>query len=179
MEFLYLTGTLFPSLSSDSIIRGGIKTNVKIFWWLRDRETLFRVFCKCFIFSFFFSRHRYAYIDMYLTIVSAVKYLKTILPVSDRRLASTGWKERNWNAMECFPRSPSTWLENICRSGTINTVNANDLYESFCSCFRPAFPRTFFPRKDCVICDNIFPINKRYIRIYFSSSFEIDIFSVS
>lgn len=68
MEFLYLTGTLFPSLSSDSIIRGGIKTNVKIFWWLRDRETLFRVFCKCFIFSFFFFApsirvHRYVFND--------------------------------------------------------------------------------------------------------------------
>lgn len=104
--------------------------------------------------------------SIYSTIASAIKYLETILPVSDRRLASTGWKERNGNAMECFPRSPSTWLEIIRRSGTINTVNANDLYESFRSCFRLAVPHTFFRHKDCVIYDNIFSIKRTYIHTY-------------
>lgn len=118
-----------------------------------------------FLFSFFF----FFAPSIYSTIASAIKYLETILPVSDRRLASTGWKERNGNAVECFPRSPSTWLEIIRRSGTINTVNANDLYESFRSCFRLAIPHTFFHHKDCVIYDNIFSINAyihTHIHIY-------------
>lgn len=143
-----------------------LKVSMKIFWSFHEiygRYISSRVY-KYFFFLFFFFAP-----SIYSTIASAIKYLETILPVSDRRLASTGWKERNGNAMECFPRSPSTWLEIIRRSGTINTVNANDLYESFRSCFRLAVPHTFFRHKDCVIYDNIFSIKRRiytYIYIY-------------
>lgn len=167
---------MFPSLSSDSIIRGGIKTNVKIFWWLRDRETLFRVFCKCFVFSFFFFApsirvRRYVYNDrvsgkIFEDDITSFRSTISVDRLERAKLECHGvFSEKSFNVVG---KHLSLRHNKYCQ--------CKRLYESFCSCFRPAFPHTFFPRKDCVICDNIFSINKRYIRIYFSSSFEIDIF---